>query len=96
MNWALAVLTVMVAAAAVTFAVSEAVSVAVCSSEPCPDPGPNGLLYTVLLYGAPLVAAATVVASIFTARRPWGVVVPLCGLAVLFTDIVATAILFRS
>lgn len=95
-NWALAALTVPVAAGAVIFAVSKAVSMAVCTSAPCPDPGPHGLIYTVLLYGPPMVAAATIIASIFTATRRRGVVVPLCGLAVLLADIAATAILFRS
>jgi hypothetical protein len=95
LNWTLAVLTVPLAASAVIFAVSKAVSMAVCTSAPCPDPGPHPLVYTVLLYGAPLVAAATIIASIFTATRQRGVVVPLCGLAALLTDIVAAAILFR-
>jgi hypothetical protein len=96
MNWVLAVLTVPVAAGAMIFAVDEAVSMAVCSTAPCPDLGPNGLIYSVLLYAAPLAAAATITVSIFTATRRRGVVVPLCGLALLLADIVATAILFRS
>lgn len=44
---------------------------------------------------APLVAALTIVVSIFTATRGRGVVIPLCGLALLFADIAVTAIMFR-
>jgi hypothetical protein len=95
-NWALAALTVLVAAGVVIFAASKVVDMAVCSSAPCPDPGSNSLVYTVLLYGAPLVATATVITSIFTANRRRGVAVPLCGLALLVSELTATAILFRS
>lgn len=95
-NWALAALTVLVAAGVVIFAASKVVDMAVCSSAPCPDPGSNSLVYTVLLYGAPLVATATVITSIFTANRRRGVAVPLCGLALLVAELTATAILFRS
>lgn len=96
LNWALAVLTVPVAASAVIFAVGAAMHMAVCSSAPCTDLGPNGLVYSVLLYGAPLVAALTIGVSIFTATHRRGVVIPLCGLALLLADSVVMAILFRS
>jgi hypothetical protein len=95
-NWALAVLTAPVAAGAVIFAVGAAVSMAACSSASCPGLGPDGLVYTVLVYGAPLVATVTIIVSVFTAKRPRGVVVPLCGLALLLADIVVMAILFRT
>jgi hypothetical protein len=95
-NWALAASTVVVAAGAMIFAAGKVVDMAVCSSAPCPDPGPNGLIYTVLLYGAPLVATATIITSIFTANHRRGIAVPLCGLALLLAELTATAILFRS
>jgi hypothetical protein len=41
----------------------------------------------VLLYGPPVVAALTLVASFFTAQRRWGVVVPVAALALLGADI---------
>lgn len=95
-NWALAVFTVVVAAGAVIFTASKVVSMAVCTSAPCPDPGSNELIYTVLLYGAPLVATATITVSTFTANRRRGIAVPLCGLGLLLAELTATAILFRS
>lgn len=95
-NWALAMFTVAVAVGAVIFTASKVVSMAVCTSAPCPDPGPNELVYTVLLYGAPLVATATIIVSIFTANRRRGIAVPLCGLGLLLVELTATAILFRS
>jgi hypothetical protein len=49
----------------------------------------------VLFYGAPIVALVAIVASIFTAKRRWGIVVPLCALALLIADVVVLAITFR-
>ncbi|VAZ76271.1 hypothetical protein [Mycobacterium persicum] len=95
-NWVLALLTVPVAALVMVFAIGAAMSMAACSGAQCPDLGPNGLMYGVLLYGAPVVAVSTLVASFFTASRRRGFVVPLCALALLVVDIAATAILFRS
>ena len=95
-NWVLALLTVPVAALVMVFAIGAAMSMAACSGAQCPDLGPNGLMYGMLLYGAPVVAVSTLVASFFTASRRRGFVVPLCALALLVVDIAATAILFRS
>ena len=71
-------------------------SIAACSDRRCPNLGPSGLFYGVLFYGAPVVAVLTIVASIFTATRRRGFIVPLCGWALLVADIVATALLFRT
>ncbi|BCI87977.1 hypothetical protein PJK45_18270 [Mycobacterium kansasii] len=95
-NWVLALLTVPAAALVMVFAIGAAMSMAACSGAQCPDLGPNGLVYGVLLYGAPVVAASTLIASFFTAARRRGFVVPLCALALLFVDIAATAILLSS
>jgi hypothetical protein len=46
----------------------------------------------VLFYGAPVVALLAIVISFFTARRRWGIVVPLCGWALLIADIVILAV----
>ncbi|MBY0388117.1 MAG: hypothetical protein K2X56_08450 [Mycobacterium pseudokansasii] len=95
-NWVLALLTVPAAAVVMVFAIGAAMSMAACSGDQCPDLGPNGLVFGVVLYGAPVVAASTLVASFFTASRRRGFVVPLCALALLVVDIAVTAILFSS
>ncbi|KZS69743.1 hypothetical protein A4G29_01290 [Mycobacterium kansasii] len=93
-NWVLALLTVPAAALVMVFAIGAAMSMAACSGAQCPDLGPNGLVYGVLLYGAPVVAASTLIVSFFTASRRRGFVVPLCALALLVADIAVTAVLF--
>jgi len=94
--WALALLTVPAAAVVMVFGIGAAMSVAACNGSQCPKLGPSGLLYGVLLYGAPVVAAVTLAISFLTATRRWGVIVPLCGLALLLSDVAVMAILFRT
>lgn len=93
-NWILAALTVPAAALIMIFAVGAAMSVAACSSAQCPNLGPGGVLYGVLFYGAPVVAGLTIIASIFTALRRRGWIVPVVALALLAADFAAIAILF--
>ncbi|BDB42340.1 MULTISPECIES: hypothetical protein [Mycobacterium] len=93
-NWVLALLTIPAAALIMIFAVGAAMSMAACSTTQCPNTGPGGLLYGLLFYGAPVVAAVTVLASFVTAFRRRGFVVPLAGLALLLVDFAAIAILF--
>ena len=52
----------------------------------------HGISFDVLFYGAPAVAALTVIVSFFTARRRWGIVVPVFALALLVTDITILAV----
>ena len=87
MNWALAVLTVLGAGVVVVYFFGAVMSTAACSDERCPHPEPNWISPDVLLYGPPVVAALTVIASFFTAQRRWGVVVPVVALALLAADI---------
>ena len=47
-----------------------------------------------LFYGAPVVAVLTIILSFFTARRRWGLAVPLCALALLAVDGIALAVSF--
>ncbi|CAM4401897.1 hypothetical protein MB901379_02781 [Mycobacterium basiliense] len=94
LNWILALMTVPVAMLVMVFAIGAAMSVAACSAAQCPQLGPSGLLYGILLYGAPAVAALTVVASFATAPRRHGFVIPLLGLALLVVDLSVIAILF--
>jgi hypothetical protein len=95
-NWVLALLTVPSAALVMIFGIGAAMSVAACSAGQCPKLGPSGLLYGVLLYGAPVVAALTIAISFLTATRRWGVIVPLCGLALLLADVAVMVIVFRT
>jgi hypothetical protein len=91
-NWALALLTVLGAAAVMLFALGAVMSTAACSEKQCPHLGPNGISFDVLFYGAPVVAALTIVVSFFTAQRRWGIVVPIFALALLVADITILAV----
>jgi hypothetical protein len=91
MNWALTLLTVLGAVVVMLFALGAVMSTAACSDKQCPKLGPSGISFDVLFYGAPVVAALTLVISIFTAKRRWGVVVPVVALALLAGDIAILA-----
>lgn len=90
-NWVLALLTIPAAAVVLVFTLGAVMSTAACSDKECPNLGPDGIGFGVLFYGAPVLAALTIVVSFFTARRRWGIVVPLCALALLVGDIVLVA-----
>lgn len=94
-NWILAVLTVVGAALLMVFATGAVMSTAACSTAECPDLGPGGVVFGVLYYGAPVIAALTILVSIFTARRRRGFLVPLAGWALLALDLLAFLIAFR-
>jgi hypothetical protein len=86
-NWALAALTVLGAAAVMLFALGSVMSTAACSDKQCPNLGPKGISFDMLFYDPPVLAVLTVVVSFFTARRRWGIVVPVVALALLGADI---------
>lgn len=90
-NWALALLTVVGAGVVMVFSLGAVMSTAACSDKQCPNLGPNGISFDVLFYGAPVVAAATIVVSFFTAQRRWGILVPLIALTLLIADIAILA-----
>jgi hypothetical protein len=91
-NWVLALLTVPAAALVMIFAIGAVMSTAACSAQQCPDLGPQGISFGVLFYGAPVVSAVVIAASLFTARHRWGIAVPLGGLALLTADVVTLAV----
>jgi hypothetical protein len=95
-NWVLALLTVPLAALVIILGIGAAMSVAACSGTQCPKLGPSGLLYGVLLYGAPIVAALSIAISFLTATRRLGFIVPLCGLLLLLADVAVMVTLFRT
>ena len=93
-NWALALLTVLGAAIVMVYFFSAVMSTAGCSARTCQHVGPDWVSPDVLLYGPPVVAVLTIVVSFFTARRRWGIVVPVVALALLGADaaILATTV----
>lgn len=95
LNWALALSTIVGAVLARIFALGAVMSTAACSTAECPDLEPSGLLFSVLYYGGPVIAAVTILVSFFTAHRTWGIAVPLCGWGLLVADVAGLAITFR-
>ncbi len=86
LNWALALATILGAAALVVFAYGKVMGTAACTATTCEVPSEG--LFTVLLYGPPVVSAAAIVLSFFTARRPKGIVVPIIAWLLLAVDLV--------
>jgi hypothetical protein len=91
-NWALALLTVLCAGVVVVYFFAAVMSTAACSRRQCQQIGLSWLSPDALLYGPPVVAVLTVIASFFTAQRRWGIVVPLVALALLGIDITTLAV----
>jgi hypothetical protein len=93
-NWILALATVPGAIAVVVFAYVQVLGTAGCNDQPCPRQGPGELGFTLIEFGAPIVAVVAVVLSFFTARRRGGILVPVVAWLLL---IAAFAVLsFRS
>jgi hypothetical protein len=95
-NWALALSTVPAAAIVMLFALGAVMSTDGCSDRSCPNLGRDGIDFTVAFYGAPVVAFVVIVISFFTAKRRRGMVVPLCGWALLLADVVLMAVTVSS
>jgi hypothetical protein len=94
-NWTFALLTVPGAAMVVVLWFDAVMGLAGCSDVPCRHEGPGEFLFTVLVYGAPVVAVITVAISCFTARRQRGFFVPVLGWTLLAADVVVLAVSFR-
>ena len=91
-TWVLALLTVPAAIVAVFVGIGGVISIAGCSGQACS--GPGSFLFGVLFYGAPVVAVVAVIVSFFTAARRWGILVPVCALALLAADLVVLKVSF--
>jgi hypothetical protein len=76
-NWVLALATVPGAVAVVLFLYMQILGTAGCSDQTCPREGPGELGFTLIQYGAPIVAVVAVALSFFTARRRGGIIVPI-------------------
>lgn len=92
-NWALAVLTIPAAAYVFLFAMGAVMSTAGCTGDACRQ-GPGEFWFGILFYGAPVISVVTIAVSIFTARLRHGIIVPLCGLALLAIDLVVLSTTF--
>lgn len=79
-NWLLAFLTVPGAAIVMLFALG-----AIMSTD-------GEINFGVLFYGAPVVALLVIVVSVVTAKRRFGIAVPLAGLALLVADVAMLAV----
>ena len=86
-NWGLALATVPGAALVMLFALGAVMSTDGCSDQSCPNLGHGGINFGVAFYGAPAVAVVVIIISFFTAKRRWGIAVPLCGWALLIADV---------
>ncbi|MCV7198706.1 hypothetical protein [Mycobacterium angelicum] len=85
-NWVMALLTVPGAAIVMLFALGAVMSTDSCTQSQCPNLG-GGINFDVLFYGPPVIALLVIAASVFTARRRAGIVVPLVGWALLVADV---------
>jgi hypothetical protein len=93
-NWVLAVATVPGAIAVVAFLYMQILGTAGCNDQPCPRQGPGELGFTLIQYGAPVVAVVAIVLSFFTARRRGGIVVPFVAWLLLIAAFVVLAFSF--
>ncbi|HTQ22618.1 hypothetical protein [Mycobacterium sp.] len=91
-NWGLAICTVPAAAIVMLFALGAVMSTDACTEPACPHPGRGGIDFGVAFYGAPVVAFAVILVSLFSAKRRSGIVVPLLGFALLVADVAIMAV----
>lgn len=90
-NWGLALATVPGAAIVMLFALGAVMSTDGCIDRNCANLGRGGIDFGVAFYGAPVVAVVVIVLTFFTAKRRGGIVVPLCGWALLIVDVALMA-----
>ncbi|MGB3482524.1 MAG: hypothetical protein WBB07_09970 [Mycobacterium sp.] len=93
LNWALAWATVIGAAALVVLAYGKVMGTAACTADTCGVPSEG--LFTVLLYGPPVVAAVAVLVSFVTAGRRRGYLVPVVAWLLLLVDLVLLLTTFQ-
>ena len=93
-NWVLALATIPGAVAVVVFLYMQVLGTAGCNDQPCPRQGPGELGFTLIQYGAPVVAVVAVVLSFFTARSRGGIVVPVVAWLLLIAAFAVLAFSF--
>ena len=82
-NWVLAILTVPAALAVVAYAYLQVLGTAGCSDQTCPKRGPSEAAFGLIEYGTPVVAVVAVALSFVTARRRYGIAVPVIALVII-------------
>lgn len=95
MNWTLGLSTIIGAVIVEAYAFMHVMGTAGCSDRICPHGGPGDVLFGLITYGAPVVALAAIVVTVFTARRPRGWVTPVIAWALLIIAFVILAVTFR-
>jgi hypothetical protein len=95
LNWALALLTIPGAAAVVMYSYLQVLGTAACTGGACTRVGPGEDVFGLIMYGTPVVAAAAVAMSFFTARRERGFLVPAIAWALLVIAAVILAVTFK-
>jgi hypothetical protein len=93
-NWILALAALPGAVGVVVFAYMQVLGSAGCSDQTCPRRGPGELGFTLIEYGAPIIAVVAVALSFFTARRRNGVIVPVVAWLLLIAAFVVLAFSF--
>jgi hypothetical protein len=94
-NWILAVLTVPGALFVLLFGFAAAMGTDRCAYEDCPRMGPPEPVMTLMVFGAPLISLATIIATTQTARNRWGFALPLAVFAVFSIDVVVFYLSFK-
>jgi hypothetical protein len=93
-NWVLAGLAVVGAFAVVGFAYLKVLGTAACTDKMCGDLGPSELVFSLILYGTPVVAIVGVLVSFLSARHRLGIFVPVCVWAVIAVAVVILVVTF--
>jgi len=80
--------------AVVLFLYMQILGTAGCGDQACPRQGPGELGFTMIQYGAPIVAVVAVALSFFTARRRGGILVPVVAWLLLIAAFVVLVFSF--
>ncbi|MDX1890355.1 hypothetical protein [Mycolicibacterium sp. 050158] len=91
LNWMLAILSAVGALAVVVYAYLQVLGTAGCTAGDCGGVGPSESVFGLIEYGVPVVAVVCIALSFLTARRRYGIVVPIIAWALI---IVAALVLY--
>lgn len=95
-NWVLAGLTVPGALVIVVYQYLQVLATAGCSENTCAKLGPSPFVFGLIEYGAPVVAVLAVGLSFVTARKRYGIAVPLVAWALLLTAFAVLTFTFET
>ncbi|OBA84713.1 hypothetical protein A5662_04955 [Mycobacteriaceae bacterium 1482268.1] len=94
-NWGLALSTIIGAVLVEGYAFAQVMGTAGCSDRICPHDGPGDFIFGLIMYGTPVVALATIVLAIFTARKPRGWVAPVIAWVLFIIAFLILVVTFR-